>query len=68
MTSILTCTLCGIDLINLEEFNIPFELGEPFKPYEQLMGVLPEASKQHIPQAYWVCGFRTFYPVWDRIS
>ncbi|KAF9953306.1 5'-3' exoribonuclease 1, partial [Modicella reniformis] len=56
------------DLANLEEFKIPFELGEPFKPYEQLMGVLPEASKQHIPRAYWdlitkeLSPIRDFYP------
>jgi 5'-3' exoribonuclease 1 len=29
-----------------------FTLGIPFKPFEQLMGVLPEASKEHIPPAY----------------
>lgn len=29
-----------------------FKLGTPFKPYEQLMGVLPVASMEHIPQAY----------------
>lgn len=34
-----------------------FELGEPFKPYEQLMGVLPLASKEHIPEAYQVGSF-----------
>ena len=32
--------------------NFSFELGHPFKPFEQLMGVLPEASKEHIPLAY----------------
>ncbi|KAF9427385.1 5'-3' exoribonuclease 1 [Podila epigama] len=41
------------DLVRLDEFKLPFELGTPFKPYEQLMGVLPEASKAHIPRAYW---------------
>ncbi|KAG0358476.1 5'-3' exoribonuclease 1 [Podila minutissima] len=41
------------DLVRLDEFKTPFELGTPFKPYEQLMGVLPEASKAHIPRAYW---------------
>ncbi|KAG0232651.1 5'-3' exoribonuclease 1 [Actinomortierella wolfii] len=41
------------DLVNIGEFKLPFTLGEPFRPYEQLMGVLPEASKQHIPKAYW---------------
>ncbi|SGY47624.1 BQ5605_C001g00550 [Microbotryum silenes-dioicae] len=32
------------------EFN--FELGKPFKPFEQLMGVLPDLSSQHIPLAF----------------
>jgi 5'-3' exoribonuclease 1 len=31
-----------------------FKLGIPFKPFQQLMGVLPEASKEHIPEAYQV--------------
>jgi 5'-3' exoribonuclease 1 len=29
-----------------------FELSTPFKPFEQLMGVLPTASMEHIPEAY----------------
>lgn len=29
-----------------------FDLGKPFRPFEQLMGVLPEASKELIPEAY----------------
>ena len=32
--------------------DIQFTLGAPFKPFEQLMGVLPEASKDHIPLAF----------------
>ncbi|CAG8501716.1 6462_t:CDS:10, partial [Acaulospora colombiana] len=40
------------DLQNLERFEIKYEYGRPFKPFEQLMGVLPEGSKKFIPLAY----------------
>ncbi|KAF8055536.1 exonuclease II, partial [Lyophyllum atratum] len=40
------------DLRNVDAMKFDFDLGRPFKPYEQLMGVLPVASKEHIPQAY----------------
>ncbi|KAL4244297.1 5'-3' exoribonuclease 1 [Abortiporus biennis] len=39
--------LKGVDLM---EFK--FELGKPFRPFEQLMGVLPAASQDLIPSAY----------------
>lgn len=39
--------LKGIDLMS---FN--FELGTPFRPFEQLMGVLPAASQDLIPLAF----------------
>jgi 5'-3' exonuclease len=49
------------------EFN--FELGKPFKPFEQLMGVLPEASSSHIPVAFRVRTlFRCLPLCWDRVS
>jgi 5'-3' exoribonuclease 1 len=35
--------------------SFSFALGQPFKPFEQLMGVLPVASMEHIPPAYRVC-------------
>lgn len=33
--------------------DMNFRLGKPFKPFEQLMGVLPDRSKKIVPQAYW---------------
>jgi 5'-3' exoribonuclease 1 len=43
------------DLRGLSELRFDFELGHPFKPFEQLMGVLPSASRDEIPLAYRVC-------------
>lgn len=42
------------DLRDVDKMSFKFDLGTPFKPYEQLMGVLPLASKDHIPLAYQV--------------
>ncbi|KAE8150189.1 XRN 5'-3' exonuclease N-terminus-domain-containing protein [Aspergillus avenaceus] len=32
--------------------NMEFKLGQPFRPYDQLMGVLPDRSKKIVPAAY----------------
>jgi 5'-3' exoribonuclease 1 len=40
------------DLQNVDKMTFNFDYGKPFKPFEQLMGVLPEASKDHIPLAF----------------
>ncbi|KAL9112661.1 MAG: hypothetical protein Q9187_007737, partial [Circinaria calcarea] len=32
--------------------NIDFQLGQPFRPYQQLMGVLPDRSKSIVPTSY----------------
>ena len=47
------------DLKGLEKISFHFELGKPFKPFEQLMGVLPVASMENVPLAYQVCHPRT---------
>ena len=40
------------DFIGVDKMAFQFELGKPFHPFEQLMGVLPEASKELIPPPY----------------
>ncbi|GLB40750.1 putative multifunctional protein that exhibits several independent functions at different levels of the cellular processes [Lyophyllum shimeji] len=40
------------DLRGVDTMEFKFELGKPFRPFEQLMGVLPVASMEHIPSAY----------------
>lgn len=40
------------DMVNVDKMSFNFDLGEPFKPFEQLMGVLPEASKELVPPAF----------------
>lgn len=40
------------DLKGVDKMTFHFDLGTPFRPFEQLMGVLPEASKELIPPAY----------------
>ncbi|KAH9938476.1 XRN 5'-3' exonuclease N-terminus-domain-containing protein [Fomitopsis serialis] len=40
------------DFEDIRTMNMDFNLGQPFKPFEQLMGVFPAASRQHIPEAF----------------
>ncbi|KAI1882663.1 hypothetical protein AGOR_G00237200 [Albula goreensis] len=40
------------DLRNLASLQLSFDLGKPFMPFQQLLGVLPAASKDLLPQCY----------------
>ncbi|XP_058517368.1 5'-3' exoribonuclease 1 isoform X3 [Ochotona princeps] len=40
------------DIRNISSLKIHFELGKPFKPFEQLLAVLPAASKNLLPACY----------------
>jgi 5'-3' exoribonuclease 1 len=33
--------------------DMNFKLGQPFRPFQQLMGVLPDRSKSIVPKVYW---------------
>ena len=37
------------DLVDIEKYPIKFEIGEPLRPLEQLMGVLPPESAEALP-------------------
>ncbi|GAA5880300.1 hypothetical protein JCM1840_007121 [Sporobolomyces johnsonii] len=53
------------DFLKLEKLDIKFELGAPFKPYEQLMGVFPAASRLHLPEPFQDLMVNTESPILD---
>ncbi|TRY93704.1 hypothetical protein DNTS_029409 [Danionella cerebrum] len=40
------------DVRNISDLKLTFDLAKPFMPFEQLLGVLPSASKDLLPQCY----------------
>ncbi|XP_060762542.1 5'-3' exoribonuclease 1 [Neoarius graeffei] len=40
------------DVRNIADLTLTFDLGKPFMPFEQLLGVLPSASKELLPKCY----------------
>lgn len=40
------------DIVNFREVDTQFDMGEPFKPYDQLLSVLPAASSSLLPKVY----------------
>ncbi|XP_072396590.1 5'-3' exoribonuclease 1 isoform X2 [Diabrotica undecimpunctata] len=40
------------DIKGFTDLKIEFDMGKPFLPYEQLLGVLPAASKKLLPECY----------------
>lgn len=40
------------DFVNIADMDITFDKGKPFRPFEQLMGVLPAASNHAIPEVF----------------
>lgn len=40
------------DFVDIDKMTVKFDKGTPFRPYEQLMGVLPASSNHAIPPAF----------------
>ena len=43
------------DLVNIEKFDLGLDKGTPFKPFEELLAVLPAYSRNLLPEAFQVC-------------
>jgi hypothetical protein len=50
---VISCTMAtNVDVKRGLKVDMNFDLAQPFKPFEQLMGVLPSRSRKLLPQAY----------------
>ena len=62
------------DFTNVSDLVVTFDLGAPFNPLEQLMGVFPAASRSHVPLPWGELMIRSdspiidFYPIKFRID
>ena len=45
--------------------DLDFQLGQPFHPFQQLMGVLPDRSKEIVPKPYWELMTDQNSPIYD---
>ena len=53
------------DVVNFKDMRIEFDRAKPFLPFEQLMAVLPAASRELLPKAFQVS---TVKPVLSKQS
>ncbi|KAF9926582.1 5'-3' exoribonuclease 2, partial [Modicella reniformis] len=53
------------DFVDIGDIDPKFELGQPFQPVEQLMGVLPAGSKQLIPAPFQPLMYEEDSPIID---
>ncbi|KAI9310679.1 XRN 5'-3' exonuclease N-terminus-domain-containing protein [Dichotomocladium elegans] len=53
------------DFVDIEKFDIKFEKSAPLRPFEQLMGVLPAASRDHIPRPFHALMLEESSPIID---
>lgn len=53
------------DLKDIASFKFDFDLGKPFLPFQQLMGVLPADSQEHVPLAYRDLMYEDVSPIID---
>nr|ODO02291.1 5'-3' exoribonuclease 1 [Cryptococcus depauperatus CBS 7855] len=56
---------CSIDLKMISDMKFNFDFGKPFTPFQQLMGVLPADSQEHVPLAYRDLMYEDTSPILD---